>query len=388
MDQYRVLILSANFGGGHVKTGEALVEQFRTIPGRDVAVQHIDFGSFFSKTDFLIRLIYMNMVKKTPELYRLLFDKTADYTAECYRKLMKGFNSDHFLHYIRLAQPDIIVCTHFLPAGVIAEYKLNGLLNIPVVSVITDYKVHGLWIHSAIDHFLVGSGQVKRRLAEAGINAVKIKVTGIPVRSCFLQAAAKTDMRIRLGLDRNRPTILVMGGASGLGGKASAIRDYLLQLEKEEQVQFLIICGSDSQLYHQLADVKTYQQTDFKVYGYVENVHEIMGAADILVTKGGALTLSEGLTMKLPVIMYKPIPGHEDGNAAFVEQSGAGMIAHSVQELTVLTKQLLAEPALRAEMQNKAARLLPRNSANQAAHYICRIAEQYGVQKLREEAIG
>lgn len=377
MSYQGVLILSSKFGEGHYQAGEALSKTFLSLESSKIRVRHLDFGSFFfKKTDYLMRMIYLNMVHKTPEIWRLIYEKTADLTLDGWRKLAYGIGTKNLLNYIRQFHPRVIVCTHFIPAGILADFRKKGQLKTPLVTVITDYLVHGVWIHPGVDLYVVGCEDAYSRLLKAGVAPEKITLTGIPVRACFEKRPAKEEARQKLGLKRDSQTVLLMGGAGGLAGRETEIMESLSELAKGMSVQFLIVCGADQELYNALR-MKIAEEPDLKaeVYGYVDNISELMAASDLLITKGGALTISEALTVGLPLIMYKPIPGHENGNAYFVENGGAGIKVTTPEELKKRVKELLGNQSKLEEMGLAARKLLPSHSAENTIKSILALTE-------------
>lgn len=387
MSYPRVLILSSKFGGGHFQVGEALVDEFQRRSS-SIEARHIDFGSFFYfNTDFLMQKAYFNMIRKTPKLWRLIYEKTIDLTADSCRKLVRGLDAKKLFNYIDEYYPDVIVCTHFIPAAILAEYKVKGLLSVPLVTVVTDYLVHGVWVHSGIDKYVVGCTDAKNRLLGTGISADKIALTGIPVRSCFEDPLSKIETRQKLGLDQEMKTLLIMGGAGGPTWDSSHIKEFILRVKEEIPVQFMVVCGSNKELYNTLLSWNIENNFNIKLYGYVENVQELMAASDLLITKGGALTITEALTVGLPVLMYRPIPGHEKGNAFFVENLGAGKTIVSLEELVGMATGLFHQLDKLQEMSLAARKILPKNSAQNAVESIISLRENGKIQKYQNEAI-
>jgi processive 1,2-diacylglycerol beta-glucosyltransferase len=355
-----VLLLSSKFGEGHLKAGEALTTIFERS---NFAVRHLDFGAlFFRKTDFVMRSAYMNMIRKTPRLWRLIYDKTSDSKLEGYNKIIHKINSRDLLSYIRESKPEAIVCTHFFPAGILSGMKRRGLLSVPLVTVVTDYLVHRIWASQGTDLYLVGCRDAYSRLVKAGIQSSKIKITGIPVRVCFEETYSKTVCKRRLQLDPEKLTVLIMGVTGIFARKKIAVLEALFNLADTIPVQFVVICGSDKESF---AFLKCYADREhgIKILGYIENIHEYMAASDLIISKGGALTISEALTIGLPVIIYKPIPGHETGNAVFVEQGGAGKMISFDEELVSQVAYLLSDQSKLTEMSLAARNLVPRHSA-------------------------
>lgn len=384
MSSQRILILSSKFGGGHYNAGQALVEELGMRSTEKIEVRHLDFGSFFyRKTDYMIRKAYLGIVKKTPLLYGKIYNRTADLTAESCSKFVKGFVYRDFLEYIEEFNPDVIVNTHFLTAGILAEFKRKGLLDVPIVSVVTDYMVHGIWAHSGMDLYIVGCKEAYQSLTKRGIDPDRISISGIPIRVCFHQLLPKNLARKKLGLDTEKSTVLIMGGSEGFSGKVEDIKKVLLAAGQD--VQFLLVCASDEDAYKDLFDYCQELNKTIIVYRYIDNVHELMAASDFLITKGGGLTISEALTLSLPIVMYKPIPGHENGNAVFVEKAGAGIMVNRVEELVEVTNSLLSDPERLKEMSMIAGKTLPENSARKAVKSIIRQAHLRRVKRYNSE---
>ena len=63
------------------------------------------------------------------------------------------------------------------------------------------------------------------------------------------------------------------------------------------------------------------------VFGYVDNVRQLIAAADFLVTKAGGLTLAEALAAELPVISFGSLPGQESRNERFAAMAGVALVA-------------------------------------------------------------
>lgn len=387
MSYQRILILSSQFGGGHYNAGQALAEEFRAQSPHKTEVRHLDFGSFFHrKADYLIRKAWLSFVKRIPVVYGKLFDRTADITAENCSKLVRGHVARNVLDYIEEFNPDVIVNTHFLSAGILGELKRRGLVHTPLVTVVTDYMVHGLWLHPKVDLYLVGCQSAYDRLVKGGIDPDRVLISGIPVRSGFRSTNSKEIARKALGLIPDKQTILIMGGSEGFTGRADEIMNIVSSFGN---VQFFLVCGNDEETFNKINSCVKDNSGTVRVYEYADNVHELMAASDLIITKGGGLTITEALTMGLPMVMYKPIPGHEEGNAVYVSDSGAGVVVQKIEELIRITDELLYQPKKLEEMAWNAKRMVPDNSSGKAVKSIIRQAhlgrvriydfEDYGV---------
>jgi processive 1,2-diacylglycerol beta-glucosyltransferase len=103
------------------------------------------------------------------------------------------------------------------------------------------------------------------------------------------------------------------------------------------------------------------------VLGFSENMHELMAAADLILTKPGGLTSSEALASGRPMLILNPIPGQESANSDFLLENGAAAKLNRLVDLPFRLEQLLDSPQL-ARMAAAAAAL----GKPEAARLICR----------------
>jgi processive 1,2-diacylglycerol beta-glucosyltransferase len=109
-----------------------------------------------------------------------------------------------------------------------------------------------------------------------------------------------------------------------------------------------------------------------------------MAVSDLIITKAGGLTVSEALTMGLPLVIYNPIPGQEEENANFVQRLGAGHIADTEEELESLLSRFLNNPKELEKMQVKASAAIPGHSTERAVENML----QLSVNSKIEQKIG
>jgi 1,2-diacylglycerol 3-beta-galactosyltransferase len=109
-----------------------------------------------------------------------------------------------------------------------------------------------------------------------------------------------------------------------------------------------------------------------RIYGFVNNMPELMGAANILVTKAGPGTISEAFIANLPVILSGYIPGQETGNVTYVQEHRAGLLAEKPQEIANLVREWMEpdNPSLQ-EMARNAAALAKPEAALTIARKVC-----------------
>lgn len=377
MKQLRVLIFSATFGAGHVRAAEAIIEVIRAKqPAAEII--HLDFGEFLSKTiNKVIKNTYIELIKHTPKLWGKLYYRTAKIPSHSvFQRFINGLGRREFLQYIHSLQPDLIICTYPTVAGVLARLRQKKVLDVPLVTVVTDYAVHGHWIHPGVDLYIAGCPDVYEGLVAKGIDPRRIQVTGIPVSPKFEIEFNREEILENLGLSPNRPTFLIMGGAYGVLGGAKWVCRFLA--DSEVPVQSIVVCGQDEKLFKSLDQVVEEARNPVVRFGYVTNVEELMTAADIIITKAGGLTVSEALTKRLPIVVFKPIPGQEAENAVYLERIGAGRTANTDEELEKVLANLLHHPKELEQMRQAAAKALPGQAAERAVEHMLGLVRRWG----------
>lgn len=369
MGDLRILIFSATFGAGHVRAAEATIEAIRAkAPGAEIT--HLDFGAFLSKTlNKIVKNTYIELIKHTPRLWGKFYYRTSKIQPDSVlQRLINILGRREFLDYIKALRPDFIVCTYPTIAGVLGELRLKNVLQIPIVSIVTDYGIHSQWVHPGVDLYIVGNEEVFQGLTTRGIDPNRIRITGIPISPKFEKKLDREEIANRLKLFPKRPTFLVMGGAFGVLGGAKGVCKILV--DAEEAVQVLVVCGQDEKLYRSLEGLIAEGKNPLIRFGYIKNVEELMTVADMIITKAGGLTVSEALTKRLPLIIYKPIPGQEEENAYFVERIGAAKLAKTEEELEKIIHHILSHPEEIEKMREAADKALPGNAAEKAVDYM------------------
>jgi processive 1,2-diacylglycerol beta-glucosyltransferase len=78
-------------------------------------------------------------------------------------------------------QPDLIVCTHFLPAEMVSWMKAKRRLACPQAIVVTDFDVHAMWLCHHYEHYCVALDETREHMIKLGIPPEKVSATGIPI---------------------------------------------------------------------------------------------------------------------------------------------------------------------------------------------------------------
>ncbi len=263
-------------------------------------------------------------------------------------------------------RPDVILTTYPLyQTPLQAVFTVRGI-DIPLLTVITDLvTVHRLWFSEYTDACLVPNEAVKKLALNYDLKADKVHITGIPVHPKISQQTQdKSALRASLGWKIDLPTFLAVGSR-----RVEHLMDALnVANHFGAPLQLAVVAGKDEKLLKKLHQVEWH--IPVHLYEFVENMPELMHAADALISKAGGLTVTEALASGLPLILIDIIPGQESGNAEFVIQCGAGERVNNPIEMLELLAHWLANDASLLRQRAENAR---RNGKPEAAYTVARM---------------
>jgi processive 1,2-diacylglycerol beta-glucosyltransferase len=280
-----------------------------------------------------------------------------------WRRAFPSHSRKLFLRHLKKFRPDAVLCTHYLPLESLGLLRQKQKVPPPlVVSIVTDFEAHALWMDAWVDLYCVAAEETKARLVARGAKPENIAVTGIPIAQKFLSKPDAKTVRQNYGLRDDQPVLLVLGGGFGMG----PVAEILGELDKVPgRFQTLVVAGRNEKLRRELATQNRRHPTH--VLGFASNMHELMAVADLIITKPGGLTSSEALALGKPLFILNPIPGQEAANSDFLLERGAAAKVNRVEDLPFRIGQLLGSKKL-AEMA-RAAKALGRP---QSAAAVCR----------------
>ena len=241
------------------------------------------------------------------------------------------------------------------------------------------------WLSRFVDECFVGFPQAASRLRTGNV-----VTTGTPVRPQFKPRDA-VACRAALGLDPNRPTVLVMGGSQG----ASGINDLMIgALDKLTGValQFFHLSGS--------ADVEkvrcAYAEKNLRavVHGFFGEMDTALAAATVAVSRSGASSLAELAAVGVPSILV-PFPAatdnHQFFNAKAFQETGAGYLleqkSSTPEKLAELVLELATDNAAREKMQSALAKWHSPQAAEQIAETMLKLIAQ-GTERAGAQSHG
>ena len=337
----KVLFISAPIGAGHIKAAqsvaEAMCRQYNHVETKLVNVFEF-FNIFVGKS---ILTIYFKVLELFPKMYGMAYGwGNESPLALVGRQIISRYLAKRMEQYILGYNPDIIVCTHATPAGIISSLLKDKKIAIPVVGVVTDFVVHRLWVYPEIQHYVIANEKMGKFLLDHGINGNGIKVMGIPVDEKFSRVSDKEKVMQNLQFCSEIKTILIMGGGAGL-----LPMDKIVQCCENIGIplQMIVVAGKNKKMYQKVMNLQPKLRNKVQVLGYVDYVNELMAIADLIISKPGGITCAETLCAGIPMLIYRPIPGQEEANTNYLIEQQVALRADSLFDIQLIIEKLFIE---------------------------------------------
>lgn len=227
--------------------------------------------------------------------------------------------------------PDVILSVHPLLNHIAHQAIRRSGRPRALMTVITDLvDFHRGWTFSQADLVIAPTDLARKVALRRRVPHDRVKLLGLPVDLRFRPPAPreKQAMRRRFGIDEERFTILLIGGAAGVGDIGAQLRELALE---PHPWQLVVVCGRNEKLRRRLADMNL--ATPTLILGFVDYMPELMRACDVVVTKAGPGAIAEALATGLPLVITGFLPGQETPNVDFVVESGFGAFAPKESDL-------------------------------------------------------
>lgn len=389
----KVLIFHSDYGEGHRHAALALAEALGELDDR----LHIQVADFMRDTHpflhIVMRRTFFSALRYFPAAYRLAYQKTKEAKRAPLLEHFTALGMRRMASYVHAFEPDVIVSTHPFAAQGMAYLKRLGYIDVPLFTVITDHTDHRFWLSEGTDMYLVSSHILKARLVAQGIPEARVMATGIPIEPRFAALPQKKAARAMLQLPEKSGILLIMGGGMGMMDEAEALVRALMSLQ--EDFIIVLIAGHNERLRKKLAAWRahTLSESDMHrlvVTGFTKDIALFMAASDMIITKPGGLTTSEAIASRLPMILFKPLPGQEEDNALFLSELGVARMARSIEDVVRHVHILWHEPQVLQALQDQLQQMNLGRAAYDAATLILQSLVRPKVRRVQaqEEVYG
>ena len=353
MKPKHVLILSTSAGAGHVKAGEALEKAF-AADARVEQVVHQDALKYTNKLfrDFYSTL-YFKLVKNAPAVVGYFYKASDEpWKNETARQQFDRLNTRSLIKFIREFDPEMIVCTHFMPAGIIAHLIETEGLRAQLSIVVTDFDCHAMWLSRIFHRYFVAIPETKAHLEALGLPAERVTVSGIPIVPGFALPIDRAAVRQQYGLAPDRTTLLLSAGA--IGGSPAELIVQRLKENLKSDAQTIVVCGRNQELQDRVRQTVGENNPRFHVMGFSDRMGELMKISDLFIGKPGGLTTSELLACGVPMAIVQPIPGQEERNSDHLLEEGIAIKCNELTTIPFKIDALLSDPERMARMRMNA----------------------------------
>ncbi len=308
----RVLILSANTGGGHNSAAKALQEE---LEGRSVDCS-VEDGLRFVSPHFssIVSHGHIYMYRHLPGAFGRAYSFQERHRSDWIAALLSR-GVERLRDFVEENGFDAVVCVHVFSAMMVTAARRKYGLTLPFYFVSTDYTCCPGSGELDADAWFVPAAELSGEFEAAGIPAEKLKVTGIPVKKCFSAPPEKKAARQALGLDPAQPVLLLSCGSMGCGHINRELSFFGRQLP--EGVQTVVACGNNREL---LELLETAAIPCVQPISFTDKMADYMAAADVCVTKPGGLTTTELLAVGCPAVLLLAVPGCESKNMAYFQK--------------------------------------------------------------------
>lgn len=316
--------------------------------------------------------LYGPTIRYNPKLFGEVFHKSnQEQTVLAVNTLANPLIHNGLLRLFTTVQPDVVVSIHPLLNHVTIRVLRELGLHIPFLTVVTDLiSVHYSWFAPGADSYVVPTEQAKQLYLQRGLDPKRVHMLGMPIDPKFTRPLeSKQALQQRFGMKVGLPVVLIVGGGDGAGGLQTAVRAIS---QARLPVQLMVVTGRNRRLYAHLQRTRSMLHVPARIFGFVQNMPELMHASDVIVTKAGPGTICEALSCNLPIIISGYVPGQEEGNVEYVVRNNVGILAHDPLELVDELRRLIkpGSQTLRKRLDNARKLSRPRASFAIAEHIL------------------
>jgi len=244
--------------------------------------------------------------------------------------------------YIEEREFDVVVSTHLFPQETLSAVRARYRSHVRYYGVLTDYSCTPFFSEPRLDGYFTPHPDMAADCRRHGLPAALTYAEGLPVSSRFSQPPSKSQARQALGLPEDRPVFLLMSG--GVGSMFTGEACDRLLADGGEGVRVVILTGRREDLFTSIT--RRYEvDPRVSVVPFTDRVPDYMAAADILLTKPGAVSSTEAAVLGLPLVHTAAIPGGEVKNARFFAERGMCLYNQRPGEAARLVSWLLEDEA-------------------------------------------
>ncbi len=329
----RILITYATYGSGHLAVAKYIEDYFKK-ENPDFEILAVDLLKYsLPVIGEVSRVVSDTVVLKFPficEIHSKLFYNKVMNSFGDFNINTKMFDTKSFRKIITDFNPDITISTHFCGSSLIAKYNKAKLINSKLITIITDYKAHELWLknYKSENAIIVPCKEAKKHLIEnwPEVNKKMIKNFGLPIFNRMKNELNYEELLKKYHLSKTKPIITFFGGSSY---KTSNSYPFFKKLVKSNiNADVFYITGNAKDLKEKAEKlVNKYHAKNIRVLGYVNTVPEFMTISDFIITKPGGVLINECVYFGKPMLLINGGGGQEKDNYKYLVRKGFALRA-------------------------------------------------------------
>ena len=369
----RLLFLFSDTGAGHRAAAEAVAAGLARRYPNEFQVELFDPMRDQKVLAGRLTALYGPITRRLPFLWGAAYRATNFKPAVRLFQHAVGRGLRRKLRGALEPRPALVASFHPLLNHVAVDVMPYG---VPRVTVITDWiNFHQAWTDLTADCIICPSDAAVELCRSRGVPADRLVKAGLPIHPRFQDAIRgftdKTAMRLKLRLRPHAPTVLLAGGGDG----TEPLRKYAAALARSPlDIQVLAICGRNKALAERIREDN---HAGVHVYGFVDNMPELLLASDLLVTRAGPGMIAEGLACGCPLLLTGYLPGQEEGNVKEVVNRSLGRFVPRPDDLVdAVTEWFLKPQAERVADANKVRAAADPGAAFQIADVLVGLASR------------
>jgi processive 1,2-diacylglycerol beta-glucosyltransferase len=370
-----VIIAGVSTGAGHLRVARAVFEGLKVLD-RNLTIRDVDLLEHVAPA---FRPAYVRSVlediQRRPALFGAPFETQPPTSAEMmpadFDEFLRTVFDDKLDSALLDRRPEWLVLSHWLPLRWLEGRAAAGVTLPKVAMLCADPDFHEWWFSPVVKAWLVSHADVAQRLIAKGVDAESVQVVGVPVNPAFRGGVSREAVAREMGLRRELPTILLRPGGIGPAERSLALTRKLL--EGSTPMNLLVIAGKNDRLREELEKIAPSQRSVLKAFGFVENIHELMAVADVLVTRATPHTIAEANAAGLPLVLLRPAPGVEERVADRLLAEGAAVVARDETSLEVEISELLRNRRRLRFMHDRALELAQPDGAQAAIEKLTKL---------------
>lgn len=356
MEKKHILITYASYGSGHKTVASYIYDYFEKYG--DYEIKIIDLMDYENLVGLISKKVFeKNFKSRTSSIIFSLLYELFDFKTMTvpYKSVTKAvFKNKRLQEEIVSFKPDLLISTHFFGNIILGMLNRKGLTDTKIISIITDYKSHEMWIkdEKSMDAIIVSNDIVKNDLISKGISSDKVYSYGIPLSEAFTNLGENIKIKEKYHVNNGKKTYLFFAGGS-IGSTFSY--KYLKRLlEEEYDINVIYVCGKNDKLRKKAENlVEKNEYKNVLILGFSTEVNNLLSISDVVITKPGGLSITESLEMKRPMLLIPGNGGNEIYNARFVCKNGYGINCNTPRKLAKTVGKTLKRKHIILNMRRK-----------------------------------